>query len=77
MGTFDTVDMNERPVELQVGDKILLCSDGIYNTLDNATLIEALSDKAHIAALKMEKAILSKAEPKQDNFTGIILEYVG
>ena len=77
MGTFDTVDMNERPVELQVGDKILLCSDGIYNALDNATLIETLSDKAHIAALKMEKAIHSKAEPKQDNFTGIILEYVG
>ena len=77
MGTFDTVDITERPVELQIGDKIFLCSDGVYNTLDNKALISTLTNVAHIAALKMEEAILSKDEPKQDNFTGIILEYVG
>ena len=74
MGGFHTVDRNQQPRLLEVGDKILLCSDGVYNALGNDALIELLKFNAPVAARKIEEKILEQNLPKQDNFTGIILE---
>ena len=58
------------------GDKILLCSDGVYNALGDDALITALEGNPIIAAKKLEQKILDQAIPSQDNFTAIILECV-
>lgn len=74
IGNFDTVDRNSRPEFLRAGDKILLCSDGVYNALGNDAIIAALSFDAITAAKRLEHDILAQNIPEQDNFTAIILE---
>ena len=75
IGNFKKVDRGE-PVPLVRGDKILLCSDGVFNALNEDAIIATLTGDAFTAAEKMEKTILAQRIPTQDNFTGIILEYV-
>lgn len=58
------------------GDKILICSDGVYNALPAAELLSALESPAAEAAELIEKMVLSKGYPDQDNFTAIVLEFM-
>lgn len=76
MGAFNTVDRSGHPVPLAVGDKVLLCSDGVFNALGQDALAASLAGEAFIAAQRVEEEILAQAIPGQDNFTGVILEYV-
>ena len=76
IGNFNTVDRNTQPILLKAGDKILLCSDGVYNALGDDALIEALKGDPINAAKRLEQTILDQAIPSQDNFTAIILECV-
>ena len=75
MGSFRTVDRGE-PIRLSSGDKILLCSDGVFNALGDSALIAALSVDAIEAAEQIERNILSQNISGQDNFTGVIIECV-
>ena len=74
MGSFDIVDKNAQPITLKTGDKVFLCSDGVYNALGDDALIALLKSDAVTAAKKIEASILSQNLPKQDNFTGVIVE---
>ena len=76
IGNFRTVDKNEQPIFLQKGDKILLCSDGVYNALGDDALIRLLSSDAVTASEQIHREILFQEIPSQDNFTAIILECV-
>lgn len=58
----------------QPGDKVLLCSDGVFNALGEEALAAALAGDPYIAAQRLEEEILAQAIPGQDNFTGVILE---
>lgn len=77
MGSFKTVDSSSESIPLMVGDKILLCSDGVFNTLDQAALTAALESDALSAAERIEQEILARAIDFQDNFTGVIVECIG
>lgn len=72
-GSLNIVDQGER--FLTSGDKIFLCSDGVYNALGDNVLAAALAGDAATAAQEIEKQVLAQNLPKQDNFTGIVLEY--
>lgn len=72
VGNFNTFDHNSIP--LQVGDKIMLCSDGVFNALENDEIISALSSDAVNSAKQIQQKILSLEIPSQDNFTAIIIE---
>ena len=76
IGNFNVVDRNAQPIPLQVGDKILLCSDGVYNALGDEAIVAALSSDAVTSARRLQQDILSQAIPTQDNFTAVILECV-
>lgn len=69
-------DVNPKPFTPGIGDKILICSDGVYNALPAAELLEALESPASEAADLIEKKVLSKGYPNQDNFTAIVLEFM-
>ena len=75
MGSLKKADRGN-PVLLFPGDKILLCSDGVFNALSNDALIAAMSKDALSSAEKLERSVLAQGIPTQDNFTGVILEYV-
>lgn len=76
MGSFNVVDKNTQPISLRAGDKVLLCSDGVYNALGNDALIVALAGDASTAARRIQADILAQNIPSQDNFTAIVLECV-
>lgn len=69
-------DVNSKPFTPRNGDKLLICSDGVYNALSAAELSSALADHASAAAGQIEKGVLSKGYPNQDNFTAIVLEFM-
>lgn len=69
-------DGNSKPFLPEKGDKLLICSDGVYNALSAAELLDALRDPAQKAAEVIETRVLSKGYTDQDNFTAIIFEFL-
>lgn len=64
------------PVSLQQGDKILLCSDGLWGSLSDVEIVYDLGLKpvSHAVPDLVEKA-LAKAGTSSDNVTVIALEW--
>lgn len=70
-----TPDVNVKPFIPEVGDKLLLCSDGVYNALSAEELTMQLHRGAQDSADAITAAVLGKQYENQDNFTSIILEF--
>lgn len=69
-------DVNIRPLVPESGDKILICSDGVYNALTVEEMSRALSAPAQNAADELMSLILGKNYSNQDNNTAIVLEFI-
>lgn len=69
------IDQNIKPFRLLPGDKIVLCSDGVYGSLEENELIEALKSDAQNAAFELEQKVLAKNIRGQDNMTAVIIGY--
>lgn len=74
-GTFLTPDMNLIPLAVQPGDRLLICSDGVYNALDREELLQSLMLSAGGAAEDIHGRILAHGYSNQDNFTAVVLEF--
>lgn len=70
-------DYNRIPFSLRPGDVLLLCSDGISDTLTLKQIREALSLSPQVCCDKLEEEILLTGKPDQDNYTAIVLNYHG
>lgn len=70
-------ETNRIPIELVAGDTVLLCSDGISDTLSFEQIAEDLALPVDQAASKIEADIISANLENQDNYTGIIVRYTG
>ncbi len=68
-------DVNAKPLMPRNGDKLLLCTDGVYNALNGQELSEALIQPAGAAAEELKSRICAKGYPNQDNFTAIVMEF--
>lgn len=67
--------INQAPSPLIAGDRLLLCTDGLFNSLDDDEIAPRLAaDDPHQAAEALVEAALAKANPQQDNVTVIVLE---
>lgn len=71
-----TTDVNIRPFVPLSGDKLLICSDGVYNALEENELAASLAGSAQDAADDILRRVLEKHYENQDNFTAVILEFV-
>lgn len=69
-------DVNSKPLVPKKDDKILICSDGVYNALSEAELSGALASPADEAAEIIENIVISKAYSNQDNFTAVVLGFI-
>ena len=67
------VDLSLRPLELQRGDVLLLCSDGISGVLTPPELMEAMSLSPEEGCALLERMVLEKGVPGQDNYTGVLI----
>jgi protein phosphatase len=70
-------ETNRLLLELKDGDTLLLCSDGISDTLSFDQIAADLMLPVDEAASQMEEEIISANLENQDNYTGIILRYIG
>lgn len=71
------IELAARGYRLLPGDKLLLCTDGVYHPLDSAMLAECLSLPPQQAAQALISRIMDRQHPGQDNATALVLEYSG
>ncbi|MBS0494228.1 MAG: serine/threonine-protein phosphatase [Proteobacteria bacterium] len=64
------------PVLLEQGDRLLLCSDGLWGTLDDDTIAQELDSNAVAQAVpKLVEDALRKAGDRSDNVTVVAMEW--
>lgn len=68
-----TIDRTLHPMQLVSGDRILLMSDGIFNTLGDDTLIAYLDQPPQAAAEAIVQAVNGQQVQGQDNATIVIV----
>lgn len=68
-------DVNILPLIPRVGDRLLICSDGVYNALSDNEIVRALYGHAQEAADALMSTIIQKNYENQDNNTAIVLEF--
>ena len=75
VGTFEQVLVRIHSETLQAGDRVLLCSDGLYGPVDEAALREILD--AHPQLEAAVQALVERANQNggPDNVTAILLRY--
>ncbi|MBF0229876.1 MAG: trypsin-like peptidase domain-containing protein [Desulfamplus sp.] len=68
------IDRNIRPFPLESGDRIMLCSDGLYNTLSEKEIAKGLKcPNPNDAAESLINDVLKQERKNQDNITVAIL----
>ena len=72
-----TCDYTRMPFLLQPEDALLLCSDGVSDTLTLKQIREAMALPPQACCDKLEEEILAAGKPGQDNYTAIAMKYHG
>jgi protein phosphatase len=67
------VDQNAEPELMEPGDRVMLCSDGLYGSLTEAEMADLLETPPQEAAELLVEATMSKNKAHQDNLTVAIL----
>lgn len=62
--------------ELQAGDRLLLCSDGLYKSMKPDTLLSGMMDNKPLAEILDTYALLCEKQGN-DNYTAILIEIAG
>lgn len=70
------IEICEKPIKLKRGDKVILCSDGVYNSITEIEMETIMAEriKPFEVAEEIIEMIKAKSFPKQDNATIVILE---
>ncbi len=70
------VNHNDKAIALEPGDKVVLCSDGLYDTLSEDEITAALEESHIDYAQELVRQVLAKNNPYQDNVTVIVLHFL-
>ena len=68
-------DVTLSPIRPESGDRLLICSDGVYNAINEQTILQSLSMSAAAAAEDILGRVLAKGYTNQDNLTAAVLEF--
>lgn len=63
------IDQNARPLPLRAGDRVILCSDGLYRALAPEEITAALGDDPHRTCEALVETALARRLERQDNVT--------
>ena len=77
IGNIPSIDRNYEGIKLVPGDRILLATDGVFGTLSQEEMEQALRGTVGEATQALGDRILEIDKPYQDNNTALILEYRG
>lgn len=73
-GAIGELDASRRPLALQAGDQLLLCSDGVGGVLNPRELCGCLAKPTPMQACQaMEQEIVHRNLAHQDNFTAMVI----
>ncbi|MBF0320396.1 MAG: trypsin-like peptidase domain-containing protein [Nitrospirae bacterium] len=73
LAELKATDRNVRPYPLTDGDSILLCSDGLYNSLTPAGIMESMAQDPQASAEALVQKAVSGNRTNQDNTSVAIL----
>lgn len=76
MPDISEIDINKETLFLEKGDRLLLMSDGVFDTLSSKEIIMSVMHPAEEAAFNLGMKIEQKKKPYQDNYTAIIVEII-
>lgn len=67
--------LSQEPLDLQAGDGLLLCSDGVWELLDDAQLGELHAGSADVDAWRdgLVSAVQARMPPGHDNYSAFVL----
>lgn len=72
---FCEIDRSVRPFMIHEGDRLVLCTDGIFNALSAKELVGCLGGAPQAACELLVRSVLAKGLKNQDNCTVAILGY--
>ncbi len=70
------IDQNYEPLQLKGGDIILLCSDGLYDTMQESEIVATLKRRTPNISEELVKTTIEKNNKYQDNVTVITLKFI-
>ena len=79
MGGVAYRDINSKPYNLRDGDMLVLCSDGVTDTVDEDELVKIILDNEDDAVkccCAITDAVKAKKLEEQDNATVVIVQYL-
>ena len=66
------------PVQLQLGDRLMLCSDGLWSAISDELIVHVLSQRAIADAVpELAERALREAGVRSDNVTVLAVEFEG
>lgn len=71
---LNKIDRSYRSIPLRQGDRVLLMSDGVFNTLSDDRIIKCMKPDPYASADALEKALLDEKAPDQDNYTAVLID---
>ena len=74
MGRLMAVDRNRTGISLGKGDRILFMSDGVFGTLTETQIAQAMQLSVEDSVEQMHRAIVEAGKKNQDNYTAVIVE---
>lgn len=77
IGEIPYLDRNDTAIKLIDKDRIILATDGVFGTLSEEQMVQALRLPVDEAARMMGDMIKTADKPYQDNYTALIMEYYG
>jgi len=73
MKDLSLIDCNHSGFKLEEGDKIILCSDGLYGSIDSQHIMSCMRDDPQVSADKLIAMVVACQDLNQDNVTVAIL----
>ena len=75
MGRLRHLEQSLRSIPLQGGDRIVLSTDGVFDVLSDAAIAEVMRRNPDVqqAAYQLGRQVAARRNPRQDNYTAIIL----
>ncbi len=73
LAPLTVIDANT--IQLAIGDRLLLCSDGLYGGLSKAEMAAELAGDPHRAAETLIRQALVKRHARQDNLTAVVMAW--
>lgn len=75
LGTEKSVDIDSREIELKTGDRLLLCTDGLYEVISDSEIQTIMSRKQELQATARELLNLALERGGPDNITVVLALY--